>query len=90
MDDSSENYYRRRRLPTRYNNDTSQILLLHPHDCIVFEDALSSVQAAKAAGCYVVAVPDPCFTPEKTTIFYKLAAEVLPNLSHFDLQTTIR
>jgi HAD superfamily hydrolase (TIGR01509 family) len=30
---------------------------LEPHECVVFEDSLTGIKSAKAAGCAVVAVP---------------------------------
>jgi beta-phosphoglucomutase-like phosphatase (HAD superfamily) len=52
-----------------------------PSECLVFEDAMSGVQAAKAAGCRVVAVPDPRMNK---TIFEDVADVVLDSLSQFD------
>lgn len=52
-----------------------------PSECLVVEDAMSGVQAAKAAGCRVVAVPDPRMNK---TIFEDVADVVLDSLSQFD------
>ena len=52
-----------------------------PSECLVFEDALSGVMAGKAAGCTVVAVPDPRMDK---TIFENVADIVLDSLTKFD------
>jgi len=51
--------------------------------CLVFEDALSGVRAGKAAGCMVVAVPDPRFTAEERQVFKDEADVVLNDLTEF-------
>lgn len=55
---------------------------LDPAQCLVFEDALSGVGAAKAAGMFVVAVPDSRLD---TTPFLEAGADVLVgSLSDWD------
>jgi beta-phosphoglucomutase-like phosphatase (HAD superfamily) len=54
-----------------------------PSECLVFEDAMSGVKAAKAAGCIVVAVPDPRMDKG---IFEGAADVVLGSLFEFDGQ----
>lgn len=52
-----------------------------PSECLVFEDAISGVKSGKAAGCIVVAVPDPRMDKN---IFENEADSVLENLMQFD------
>jgi len=56
---------------------------VNPKDCVVFEDGMPGVQAGKAAGCFVVAIPDPRFTDDERKIFERTADLVLENLSQF-------
>jgi pseudouridine 5'-phosphatase len=51
-----------------------------PQDCLVFEDAPPGVEAARAAGMYVIAVPDPNMINHP----YPEADEVLSSLDDFD------
>jgi beta-phosphoglucomutase-like phosphatase (HAD superfamily) len=56
-----------------------------PSDCLVFEDALSGVQSGKAAGCTVIAIPDPRFREDELTAFIQAGADVvIPSLWKFD------
>lgn len=58
-----------------------------PSECLVFEDALSGVKSGKAAGCQVVAVPDPRFSDtEREKVFENegQADVVLNSLWEFD------
>jgi len=55
-----------------------------PKECLVFEDALSGVRAGKAAGCFVVAIPDKRFSQEEKKAFIAEADMVVEDLSHFD------
>jgi beta-phosphoglucomutase-like phosphatase (HAD superfamily) len=62
----------------------------NPTQCIVLEDGLPGVLAGKAAGCFVIAIPDPRFSEEeKQEIFESNADLVLEDLTQFDLQRVI-
>lgn len=63
----------------RLNNGTG----VPPSQCLVFEDALSGVRSAKAAGCYVVAIPDTRYSKEEKAVFHDEADMVLSDLSQF-------
>lgn len=55
-----------------------------PTECLVFEDAISGVKAGKAAGCVVVAVPDPRFEEtSRAEVFGSVADLVLDDLWQF-------
>jgi beta-phosphoglucomutase-like phosphatase (HAD superfamily) len=54
-----------------------------PEECLVFEDALSGVRSGKAAGCFVVAIPDPRFSDDEKAVFVQEADVVVPDLWHF-------
>lgn len=56
---------------------------VRPEECLVFEDALTGVQAGKDAGCQVVAVPDPRFSDEEKKAFHEYADVVLNDLTEF-------
>ena len=59
------------------------LLMVDPRRCIAFEDAIAGIEAAKAAGMYVVAIPDPRLTAEEVA-----AARpdlVLASLADFDV-----
>lgn len=58
---------------------------VQPEHCIVFEDGMSGVLAGKAAGCFVVAVPDSRCTEEEQAEFEKIADLVLDNLCQFEI-----
>ncbi len=57
----------------------AQMLNLAPESCIVFEDSLSGVQAAKTGNMYVVGVGVPQDLP--------LADEYVSNLGNYDFQS---
>jgi pseudouridine 5'-phosphatase len=63
--------------------EAARQLGVHPNECLVFEDALTGVRSAKAAGCYVVAVPDKRFDADEKVAFTSEAHVVLPDLWHF-------
>lgn len=62
----------------------AQRLGVDPQQCVVFEDGMPGVQAGKAAGCFVVAVPDPRFQDDERKQFEQEADLVLDDLSQFD------
>ncbi|MGK3754096.1 MAG: pseudouridine-5'-monophosphatase [Bacillariaceae sp.] len=67
--------------------EAARRLNVHPTECLVFEDALSGVKSGKAAGCYVVAVPDSRFTDEERISLFQNeggADVVLKSLWDFD------
>jgi HAD superfamily hydrolase (TIGR01509 family) len=51
-----------------------------PAECLVFEDSPVGVEAARAAGMPVIAVPDPHLKPE----VFQAASQILGNLNEFD------
>ncbi|MBD1996639.1 HAD-IA family hydrolase [Leptolyngbya sp. FACHB-541] len=60
----------------------AQRLGVHPEHCLVFEDSLAGVIAAKQAGMTVVAVPDPIMDKS----LFQEADKVLSSLNEFDPQ----
>lgn len=51
-----------------------------PAHCLVFEDSLAGVTAAKAAGMSVIAIPEPTIDPG----LFQAADEILPALTAFN------
>ena len=47
---------------------------LEPQDCVVFEDAIAGVQAAKAGGMYAVGIGEPSVLCEADEVVSGLAA----------------
>ena len=67
--------------------EAARRLGVDPTECLVFEDALSGVKSGKAAGCQVVAVPDPRFSDEERERVFRndgRADVVLTSLWEFD------
>ena len=67
--------------------EAARRLNVEPSECLVFEDALSGVKSGKAAGCQVVAVPDPRFLNEERARVFKKeggADMILNNLCEFN------
>jgi HAD superfamily hydrolase (TIGR01509 family) len=64
--------------------EAARQLGMDPTECLVFEDALSGVRSGKAAGCTVVAVPDPRFSSEEKQAFQDEADVVVSSLWDFD------
>lgn len=63
--------------------EAARELGVNPTKCLVVEDALSGVRAGRAAGCTVVAVPDPRFTDEEKAVFAAESDFVLDSLCDF-------
>lgn len=66
--------------------EAARQLQVDPQQCLAFEDALSGVRAAKAAGCVVIAIPDQRFSESEKQVFRDEADVVLDNLWQFDGQ----
>jgi len=62
--------------------EAAQQLEVPPAECLVVEDSLNGVKAARAAGMHVVLVPNATVPPDKEA--FELADEVLPSLSALD------
>uniref|UniRef100_A0A7S3PC24 Riboflavin kinase n=1 Tax=Amphora coffeiformis TaxID=265554 RepID=A0A7S3PC24_9STRA len=64
--------------------EAARQLGVDPSNCLVVEDALSGVRSGKAAGCFVVAVPDPRFTQQEKAVFEAESDFVLESLWDFE------
>lgn len=64
--------------------EAARQLGVDPKECLVFEDALSGVRSGKAAGCSVVAIPDPRFPPGELAAFEAEADVVVKKLWEFN------
>lgn len=65
--------------------EAARRLNIDPSECLVFEDAAFGCQSGKAAGCQVVAIPDPRFTEEQKQELYGPVADVIvDSLEVFD------
>jgi len=62
--------------------EAARRLGVDPGDCLVFEDAVAGVQSARAAGCRVIAVPDPRM--EEDAFVEAKADEVIRSMNDFD------
>jgi len=63
---------------------TARLLKVKPSACLVFEDAIAGIQAAKAAGMFCVAVPDPALFDNPR---YEIADLKLHSLTEFNEKT---
>ena len=54
-----------------------------PGNCIAFEDSATGVRAARSAGAWVIAVPDPA---DKANPVFADADVVLSSLRHFSME----
>lgn len=61
--------------------EAAKRLNVHPKDCLVVEDALQGVLSGKAAGCHVLAIPDPRMDKEE---FRGVADVVLGSFWEFE------
>lgn len=61
---------------------TAQRLNADPQQCLVFEDSIAGMQAAKEAGMSVIAIPDPIFDHD----LFTAADQVLNSLLEFQPQ----
>ncbi len=75
---SGEDVERGKPDPETYTK-AAQLIGLSPSECVVLEDASNGVTAAKAAGCYCIAVPSP-YTPDQDLIQADSIADSLKEL----------
>ena len=68
--------------------EAARRMQVDPSDCLVFEDSVAGCQAGKAAGCWVIAVPDARMTDHSP--FDGVADQILPSLNDFDAQAWLR
>jgi beta-phosphoglucomutase-like phosphatase (HAD superfamily) len=61
---------------------TAEQLGYPPQDVAVFEDSSAGIRAGRAAGMYVIAVPNPHYPPSEEAL--RQADVVLPALTDFD------
>jgi HAD superfamily hydrolase (TIGR01509 family) len=64
--------------------EAAKRLQVEPSECLVFEDSVAGCQAGKAAGCWVIGVPDARMTD--LSPFDGIADQILPSLEHFDFE----
>ena len=57
-----------------------------PQECLVFEDSVSGVRAAKSAGCRCIAVPEPAFFDDPR---YDIADVKIRSLEDFEDKTAL-
>uniref|UniRef100_A0A7S2IKA7 Riboflavin kinase n=1 Tax=Helicotheca tamesis TaxID=374047 RepID=A0A7S2IKA7_9STRA len=61
--------------------EAARRLGVHPSECLVFEDGVPGAKSGSAAGCQVIAVPDPRMDK---SVFHAIADVVLDDLWHFN------
>jgi beta-phosphoglucomutase-like phosphatase (HAD superfamily) len=73
--------------PDIYLQAMANLNIQDPSTCIVVEDAVAGCQAGQAAGCFVVAIPDPRYSlQERQDLFAPCAHVVLSSLADFRLE----
>ena len=63
--------------------EAARRMQVDPSECLVFEDSVAGCQAGKAAGCWVIAVPDARMTDYSP--FAGVADQILPDLTKFNV-----
>lgn len=64
--------------------EAARRMRVDPTECLVVEDSVAGCQAGKAAGCWVIAVPDARM--KETSPFDDVTDQVLTDLTKFDVQ----
>lgn len=60
---------------------TARKLCVKPYECLVFEDSINGIKAAKAAGMITIAVPEPHTIHDNR---FSIADMVIPSLSDYN------